>query len=796
METVRSVTYVGRARPPADLQPILARLQRVKAVGNGKYEASCPFHDDRDPSFQLWPSGYGKCYGPCQAKAPDGWKWRELLVKLGLPLPDAYRIGRTTVYQYRDESGAPLYEVVRRIKPDGQWATSQRRPDPNKRAAYLKDMRGVRLVLYRLPELLAGPPEAPVYLVEGEGKVEELRLHGFIATTSAMGAKSWLKGRYAPTLAGRRVLILPDNDASGRAYARDIARSLQGVASDIRLLELPDLPPHGDIIDWFAAGGTAEELRGFAEAAPPVLWDQPGPDPLAKPEALLLGAPSLAPPSSVPVNGVSSEAIYEGNRYLLLCQRIRRDLLAHGFFVKADGQYFYFDQADRVLCKIGGLDLARIVLERYCVNPAETLYKNLLPVLETEAAARGKEARLRQWSYYDAGRNLLYLDMGQGRVLRLDGREAREVHNGDEGVVFIPIPGAEPWAYKPDASPGILTRMIDTLNFTVEEGAVYEVVEQKLLALIWHLALAFESILPTKPIALAVGDAGSGKTSMFRRTGLMLFGSQFEVDTLDTEKADDFKTAVSNLAYIVYDNVDAYIKWLNDALSRSATGSRFSKRELHTTNRLAVFQMRAFLALTARTPRFRRPDVAQRLLIFSFDPLRTKRAESALQAETLQARNLLLSDYARLLNKVLGTPPPAGDTSEVRLADFALLALRIGAALDRAEQTARVLAKLPRAQASFVVEENAFYAALNAWVLERPVRGGIIIPNEGAWVPVADLLRDLQVTAARIGVRLDVATTTALTRRLRELKDILGLHFRIEHVRRNTGSGYEIRRFE
>ena len=45
-------------------------------------------------------------------------------------------------------------------------------------------------------------------------------------------------------------------------------RDLSGKAASLRLLQLPGLPPKGDGSDWLDAGGTADELRRLAAAAP------------------------------------------------------------------------------------------------------------------------------------------------------------------------------------------------------------------------------------------------------------------------------------------------------------------------------------------------------------------------------------------------------------------------------------------------------------------------------------------------------------------------------------------------
>ena len=63
------------------------------------------------------------------------------------------------------------------------------------------------------------------------------------------------------------MIVIPDNDDAGRNHVNDVARSLAGSAARIRLLELPGLPPKGDVTDWFAAGGTVEAFNEFVDQA-------------------------------------------------------------------------------------------------------------------------------------------------------------------------------------------------------------------------------------------------------------------------------------------------------------------------------------------------------------------------------------------------------------------------------------------------------------------------------------------------------------------------------------------------
>ena len=188
--------------------------------------------------------------------------WLKSELRVDMPEANVARLGRlVATYDYTDEHGVLLYQACRYDPKDFR----QRKP---KKGGWEWSVKGVRQVPYRLPELLS-QPERAVFIVEGERDVETLRAHNLLATTNAGGAGKW-RAEFAAYFHGRSVIILPDNDDPGRAHAADIVRNLLPVAEDVCIVALPDLPPKGDVSDWFAAGGTRDALLALVEAAEPV----------------------------------------------------------------------------------------------------------------------------------------------------------------------------------------------------------------------------------------------------------------------------------------------------------------------------------------------------------------------------------------------------------------------------------------------------------------------------------------------------------------------------------------------
>jgi len=192
---------------------------------------------------------------------------------LGLP-PTRPQIVAT--YDYTDEAGELLFQVCRKEPGrDGKPKDFiQRRPDGN--GGWLWKTKGVRRALYHLPELVAEPGRS-VVVAEGEKDVDNLRRLGVLATCNAGGAGKW-KPDHAKFLEGRNVVIIPDRDDVGREHADQVASSLQGIATSVRVVELPG--PGKDATDWIAAGGTRDQLVALAKDTPE--W-KPSDKPAAKP---------------------------------------------------------------------------------------------------------------------------------------------------------------------------------------------------------------------------------------------------------------------------------------------------------------------------------------------------------------------------------------------------------------------------------------------------------------------------------------------------------------------------------
>ncbi len=104
-------------------------------------------------------------------------------------------------------------------------------------------------------------PDAKIIIVEGEKCADAAALifPDFIATTSSSGAQSAARTDWMP-LAGRRVLIWPDNDEAGLLYGSDVAAILAALGCDVSTIDAAALAAIGP------KGGAREPAEGYDAA--------------------------------------------------------------------------------------------------------------------------------------------------------------------------------------------------------------------------------------------------------------------------------------------------------------------------------------------------------------------------------------------------------------------------------------------------------------------------------------------------------------------------------------------------
>jgi hypothetical protein len=286
-----------------DSEKILAELSGVKRTGGG-WTAKCPAHDDQHASLSIATGRDGRtllhCHAGCTAEqivAALGLTLRDLMSETirnqesggngnerrgaGAAFPTAgaalaeldRRHGpHAALWTYRNAAGEPVGLVVRWDRQDGKDI----RPIARMATGWVIGAMPARRPLYRLPEISSNTA-ARLWIVEGEKAAEAGAAIGLLTTTTAGGARAARFTDWSP-LAGRDVVILPDNDDAGSSYADDVIVELGKLRPPpiVRIVELPNVGPHGDLVDFAEQhdSQTAEDIvariNGLVAAVDPI----------------------------------------------------------------------------------------------------------------------------------------------------------------------------------------------------------------------------------------------------------------------------------------------------------------------------------------------------------------------------------------------------------------------------------------------------------------------------------------------------------------------------------------------
>ena len=239
--------YLAAKATSRILQEILDALGEPRIrLADGSWMARCPAHDDRDPSLHITPKE-GRVLLHCFA----GCSYQEIVNALKISSPSIG--GVEDIYVYTDEAGNPLFRKIRFFPKDfiieryenGRWEAG---------------LGSTRRVLFNLQGVIQAKK---VYIVEGEKDVKALLNAGLVATTNPNGASEKIVDEYIKPLAGKRVIIIPDNDQAGMRHARDWADKLKGLAN-VYILKLPS--EYKDVSDFLGSRRLSDLLSIEDEA--------------------------------------------------------------------------------------------------------------------------------------------------------------------------------------------------------------------------------------------------------------------------------------------------------------------------------------------------------------------------------------------------------------------------------------------------------------------------------------------------------------------------------------------------
>ncbi len=450
---------------------------------------------------------------------------------------------------------------------------------------------------------------------------------------------------------------------------------------------------------------------------------------------------------------------------------MRYILATGGKLLVADGETFVFDATDRRVYRAAArnhLFLAWLWL-RFGL-PADATARMTAQAIEANGLAVGEDVTTARFVHWDVDARILYASRYDGSMWRLDGDTITVVPNGD-GVIFLDDDGGVACEAIVGNHGLFAGQLINDLQYAAKTVGGLTPEEQRCLFGIWTVALAFPQFLPTKPLLLVDGAAGSGKTASLQRIQAALHGKVFAHSIGQATGAkDDFGVMLLRSPIALIDNTDTFIEWLRDELCAYTTGGGWIRRKKFSDIDEIEIKPQAFVALATKNPAtFRRDDIADRTVLIRLER-REGRGGYAPMDELFgaikAARPKLLGEWLWICGQAVakiraGLPQLS---SPHRMADFARLALTIGPVLGHtADMVEGALLGTQRERTAFLQETDTLADLLDRWA--DAGEGGV--PNLTRTVRLFDLYRELNAYAKTFSVQ-GFKSTQALHIRLQQ----------------------------
>jgi predicted P-loop ATPase len=329
-----SAVDTSSLKAATDIVSVIGQYVELRKEGH-EYKGLCPFHGDKNPSMSVVPrKGFFFCHS-CGASGDvisfvrqmENCSFKEAVEKLGgapdparapiaypkltpVPSPErkayappeehtaapdmkippnanpAHPWKLTKTWTYYGTRREVLFYVGRYEWYDGDgelWKTYRAftYSDDGWKCKHWHEPRP----LYNLHNLVQSP-DLPVALFEGEKSADAGAILGgarWVASTWPGGAPNASKGDYSH-LQGRKVIIWPDADPAGERATEDLLERLHGVASEVWVFTVSDMPDGWDVADaveddgWDAArldSWTRETVAGHARLRRHAYGDEP-----------------------------------------------------------------------------------------------------------------------------------------------------------------------------------------------------------------------------------------------------------------------------------------------------------------------------------------------------------------------------------------------------------------------------------------------------------------------------------------------------------------------------------------
>lgn len=480
--------------------------------------------------------------------------------------------------------------------------------------------------------------------------------------------------------------------------------------------------------------------------------------------------------------------------------------------------FYYFDKKEKRLMDIEGIDFYCFIRIRYGIQRKD--YEEIKDAIKAEIWDKGTEIESHIFAYFNEKNYILYVSDHNNGIYKLDGERIQYVDNGTDGVFFEFNSDFTPfnidvnnlrginyfergesrsefklkilrtqftiktgkrkllgfnWTKFCNGDSYLCKFLIDRTNFACESEKDLTAEEQKMLLVTYFYSLFFESMLTEKPIICFVGRKESGKSTLATSIGKILFGDKFQSRHCP-ENLNDLNTIIGENYYMVFDNVDHFVRSeIIDALCIAATGGTVERRKLYTDREVVKIRPHIFLGITTREAKFRRDDLVSRLLLFNTMKISRPKPKRDLYRAIEEYRNKIMAEVLVNLNTIielLKSQETYSPECISRIADWEAFGRKVNVGFPWGFYFRFIMESMNEEKDKFAIEDDTLYSLLEIIVISE----GKPIEEKSA----SELYKLLQEKAEELKMRdftKRYKNPNSMAKRLANIKDELNRVF-------------------
>ncbi|HAU1490450.1 TPA: hypothetical protein F8S49_11380 [Legionella pneumophila] len=501
------------------------------------------------------------------------------------------------LHEYQTQEGKVLYHRIRLKHPvtNEKWIRPLKFIDGKGYAIGEPNFPNGK-PLYNLYTLTQQSSVA-VWVCEGEWCVDTLTKLGILSTTSG-SADSVSSADWQP-LAGRKIIIWPDNDEAGLRYAAAVAEVLESLDCELWQVNIDELnlPAKGDVVDWIKANPHATHKE--VTALPLILKS-------------LVIAKTERKEQQEHDNTESNKNTKHSQASAIVNFVIERVELFHD----KNSDVYALDLSTNETRRLDGRQFKDWLISSFYdgtgKTPREQSVREAMGTLSGLARFKGECHEISIRVAKHGGEYYVDLaEFGESRAICIKAGEWQIVNNP-------PVRFLRPETMRPLPEPisgGDISQLWQIVNIPENE---------KLLVITWLI----DCLRPETPFPVLelIGEQGSAKSTTQMILRRLIDPNACDLRAAPKSVEDIFVTGGVNWL-VSYENISHLSPPIQDALCVLATGGGFAKRKLYSDADESVIMVKRPIVLNGISAAITAQDLIDRTISIE-TPIVVNRAES------------------------------------------------------------------------------------------------------------------------------------------------------------------------